>query len=1012
MAVKNIVRILSFRNSFRCWLWLCLVSGLFPVTCWAVIDWRYLDNTTSKQQAFAAALAGHEGSNPRMVLMIVYSSGCSHCTVVGAAMNGEPAFTMLQEDFEIWRAADPSSIAPYVQYLGDISPTIYPLIAVIDPRTDRALKASRAAGNIGEPAEFKEFYETVRAVHKVQSLSVSRDGNGVSLEWNVPFIRPGYSDNVDGYLVARYPGPAPATDLSLGSRTQYSAGQTVDGWKILAVGSESGFPAGTRGAYGFADTAGLNPEVGYTYSVFAYSDPVPHGQVRRIHSEGTVATADPVPLETDAVTAGQVLPMNQGNDLAWTLPGGNAVGVAVLRAPAADDLPDPLPDGAVTPGQTVGQAQVVYAGAGSSFIDNRADYGGADDAPLSNGEDYHYALYAYNDIYIFSPPFVPNGSPARPNFLARNATALQADDALNQAVKLSWTNPGAANLAGILVLRRVGAAPPEGPDDAVALRSGRGTRADSDLAAELTVAAGEISPGLPASFVDASLQNGVDYYYKVFAFDSDGTFSSGVVVGPAEPTFIGEPPTDGSMVAEFSCAVDLMWQNPDPGNLAGIVVVHKSTDAPSATPSQIAALLGDGTPLPDGSEMVAMLTTDGGDIVPGGVTTWRHEGAINGQAHFYRLFAYDQDQTVSSGLDLGPAAPDFSYAGLQNASLNWEYGNDSGATGIRIDWSYDDDQCIVGVLVLQTSDTDTTPTPVGGTQYAEGAIFEAAEVVLSGLGTAARDQLSFYLEDGPRAAGSTHHYTIFPMSAGYDYGQPLRVTTDADGDRLDDHWEEHFTYGQYDATNPNLDTDGDTLTNRYEFQNLSDPTDTNDPQAPPAGLQLLGSGWHNRPFLLEQDRQGSIGEHIDQFTGYAPIVWYWDGVGGRFQDGSADAVGARRTYWLYLNSPVYMVVDDSATRTLVSDSVQLNNGWNNVTFPQWVCDSIGPGREYPDLESFLASELGQYWNAAGGYAIWSWTADRGGFGSAGSVTSIDVNDPFWLFLKDLPGGSVAIGQLE
>lgn len=830
-----------------------------------------------RDAAFASSRASLTTDKPRLVLMVVYSTSCSHCSTVSRqAINVQPVLSWLSEEFEVWAINERKHnnvITAYKPYLTDLTPDVYPLLAIIDPRDGIALRASKGSSEIGTTSLFQSYFQMARPVHNVRNLAAGRRGSAATVAWDTPVIRAGFSDNVQGFVVARYAGTPPAGEFFLQNRTVYTAGSTVGGWTIVASGGEAAFPPGNvRGGHSFEDGTLSPTEQNYTYRVFAYTDFVVNSQSRRLYSGGIQAAAENQIVTIPPVAAGSVAAGNTRNDLSWVSPGAPATAFVVLGGPTAESFPAELSAGVVYPaGATVGGATVLYAGSGTTF----ADVG------RTNGVPRHYRIFARDNTPNYSVAFTPSGSPATPNFLPFNVSGASVNDRFSCAVDLGWTNPApaAGNLGGVFILRTAGAPPPENAAQAQALRENSAT--GSAEIADLTVGGGGIVAGAAATHRDTTAQNGIAYYYKVFCYDTAGTFSSGVV--------------------------------------------------------------------------------------------------------------------------LEPASPSFGYARLApgSASISWQYSAATGGTGIRLGWGYDTGQCIQGVLILHTANGPVAETPVTGNLYA--GTFGNSNVVLSGAGTPVdgRGATSFFfVNDINRIPGTTHHYRIFPMSANNEYGPGLSVGTDADLDGLDDRWEVSFP--GYNVTQPDSDTDGDELSNRYEFVHLSDPTDEYDPVAPPEGLQRFAAGWHNRPISLSTGtREGTtLADHIGLFTGYQPPVWYWDVDTRRFKDGSGDTVFTDRPYWIHLRSDISLVLDvPSATRGI--DPVVLYAGWNNVALPQWLCDSVGGGKAYATLGALLADQnLGL--GSAG--TVWRWRTAAGGFEDGVGLSDLKTTDSIWIWVV-LPAGA-------
>ncbi|MDO9080765.1 MAG: hypothetical protein Q7U44_08170, partial [Desulfuromonadales bacterium] len=111
---------------------------------------------------------------------------------------------------------------------------------------------------------------------------------------------------------------------------------------------------------------------------------------------------------------------------------------------------------------------------------------------------------------------IDNASPAAPTGFSGVAG--------NNQVNLTWTNPG-ADFSSVVVLRRTGViadVPTEGA-----------TYVTGGVAGASTV----VYAGPLATYLDATVTNGVGYYYKIYARDAYGNYSStGTTAGPYTPT--------------------------------------------------------------------------------------------------------------------------------------------------------------------------------------------------------------------------------------------------------------------------------------------------------------------------------------------------------------------------------------------------------------------------------------------------------------------------------------------
>ena len=108
-----------------------------------------------------------------------------------------------------------------------------------------------------------------------------------------------------------------------------------------------------------------------------------------------------------------------------------------------------------------------------------------------------------------------------------NVTGATATPGSGQVV-MSWTNPGDADLIGVVVLRSTSAVA-DAPAEGVTYLVGN-TFGSSKVACVVA------SPG--ASCIDTGLTNGTPYHFRIFAKDANGNYTLGVVPtgSPATPS--------------------------------------------------------------------------------------------------------------------------------------------------------------------------------------------------------------------------------------------------------------------------------------------------------------------------------------------------------------------------------------------------------------------------------------------------------------------------------------------
>ncbi len=141
-----------------------------------------------------------------------------------------------------------------------------------------------------------------------------------------------------------------------------------------------------------------------------------------------------------------------------------------------------------------------------------------------------------------SAPLAQVISPSPDTTPPADVTGVSVGDAATGGrLNLSWVNP-AADFAGVVILRRAGAAVSEAP------ATGQSYGAGQLLGASTVVYAGAGS-----GYADLNLGNGTTYYYKIFAHDAVRNYASGVT-GSATPT---------APVA--ACAPEIVIDNLPPG---------------------------------------------------------------------------------------------------------------------------------------------------------------------------------------------------------------------------------------------------------------------------------------------------------------------------------------------------------------------------------------------------------------------------------------------------------------
>lgn len=136
----------------------------------------------------------------------------------------------------------------------------------------------------------------------------------------------------------------------------------------------------------------------------------------------------------------------------------------------------------------------VYTGTGTTYIDTG----------LASGVTQYYKVFSADCCSGASPGVAASATPSP----LTDVTGLTATPGARQ-VTLNWTNPVSGAVAGIRVVRKLGAGPTSPTDGTIAYN------------------------GTANSYVDTGLSNDQVQYYRVFTYDSFGAFSSGVTLSTA-----------------------------------------------------------------------------------------------------------------------------------------------------------------------------------------------------------------------------------------------------------------------------------------------------------------------------------------------------------------------------------------------------------------------------------------------------------------------------------------------
>jgi VCBS repeat-containing protein len=198
----------------------------------------------------------------------------------------------------------------------------------------------------------------------------------------------------------------------------------------------------------------------------------------------------------------------------------------------------------------------------------------------------------------------------------------------NQAVALTWTNPG-ADFNGARVIRKCGTTP-VGPDDGTVLYDG------------------------PASlFADQGLTNGTPYYYAVFAYDAFRNYSpkAWVLAVPGDMSAPPAAPSDLTLTVSGT-TVALAWAD-NSDNEDGFVVERR-----------------------EGGTWTPVVTLSNPNQ-----TAYRDNGLTTGVTYYYQVKAYNASGS-SAYADAGPMSADNRPSAPAN--LTWSI---ISASEVRLQWT-------------------------------------------------------------------------------------------------------------------------------------------------------------------------------------------------------------------------------------------------------------------------------------------------------------------------------------
>jgi hypothetical protein len=372
---------------------------------------------------------------------------------------------------------------------------------------------------------------------------------------------------------------------------------------------------------------------------------------------------------------------------------------------------------------------------------------------------------------------VDNLSPAAPTGFSGTAGDTQ--------VALSWTNPGDADFSQVVVLRKASSAVTDTPVEG-ATYSVPGT-----LGASAIIYVG----GLTA-LTDTGLTNGTPYYYRVYARDANGNYSSGgTAAGPytpvrtttvgngTDPASVGVAPggattnldsftlqTSGGTDSVTAATVSLAA-----GTAAGLSLVEITNDAGTTVYGSAA------NPATD-TVAIALGTT-----ISATTTLTQHKVRITPKTHVNMPAPPGSLYAVTGTVTAITSTNPRSYSDSASATVTIDNASPADPvwgtvqpadSQVTLNWTNPADADFTQVIILRGT-AAISDRPTEGATYAAGALIGASVVRYAG-------SLQTYTDPG-LTNGTSYYYAIFAgdASGNYSTGAQTGPHVPAQGGRLD-----------------------------------------------------------------------------------------------------------------------------------------------------------------------------------------------------------------------------------
>lgn len=550
-----------------------------------------------------------------------------------------------------------------------------------------------AVGNFSAGVEATSSPLDLTAPAAVGSFSASAGDATVSLSWTLPA-----ADDLAGVVVVRAEGTAPTAHDQAGVTEVYTG-------------------TGTS-----ATDENVTNDLVYGYAAFAYD-------AAGNYSTAAAATATP----TDTTAPGPVTNLSgSAGDataaISWSNPtDSDFAGTLVVRSDSAITWTP-----AAGSQYTVDVETPVDTGVYVVLIGTDTDTAFSEGA-LTNFQDYHYAVFAFDGKYNYSAAATVSVFPA--DTVAPDDVTDFALVAGEGEIALSWVNPS-DDFTGVLIVRSPDAEPASIYDGEVIYEDNGQSYLDNDGGTGLT--------------------NGTTYFYRIFSYDEVDNYSTGITASAVPGDTVPPEAVTVFEVTPGDQENDISWSAPtDTTDLAGYLLVTGSGDPITWEPTTgVTYAVGE---IVDATEGVSVLAL-------GGSLGYTHAGLTNGASYSYAVFSYDEVPNYAagatgSGVPADTVPPDgvSGFVAVPNsttADLSW--------TNPTEDFS--------GVVIV-ISESAITWTPTTDQNYGDGdTVATGVTVIYNNSGTS--DTVSSL------TLNSTYYFAAFAYDAvgNYSAGASTAVT--------------------------------------------------------------------------------------------------------------------------------------------------------------------------------------------------------------------------------------------